>query len=109
MTAHYLLMWPSPGKAPEFEPVRILSVRETRDGPWVEFEFESGPAAGRLAGAPSIHVITQKEKSIIESAATEILLQTKQARDLMSVARATYRRTLRSLSATHRTLLPEKS
>jgi hypothetical protein len=107
--SHYLLMWGTYSKPPEFEPVRVFSVKEIRDGLWVEFEFLEGAARGSLSGAPHYHIITEKEKSIVGAASLEAQLKSRQAKALLAEARATYRGVLRTLADKERTITPEKS
>lgn len=105
MSETYLLIWPSHVKDPLYETVRVLSIKEMSGGWWVEFEFLTGESRGNLSGAPIEHIITAKEKSIIESAATENYLKRQQAKSLQDEVRRTYRSVTRNLHEHDRIIL----
>ncbi len=99
MGDRYLLIWPSHTKPPLMHRVRVIAVHNTDAGPWVEFEFLGGPERGMRSGAPFQQVITEKESSIVESAAGDIHLHLEQAKQINKTAKDIYQTVTRNLDA----------
>jgi hypothetical protein len=101
----YLLVWNSPASEPEFFPVKITALSHTTDaGPWVTFTFLGGAQHGQQSGAPCVHIISEKEKNIINAASDDIFLKKEQVRQINAAVRDTYRMITAKLAAHTRDL-----
>lgn len=111
MASTYLLVWEKYSKDPVVHPVRVLDVVIHEGGPWVEFTFTGGAQDGMRSGAPLQHIITEKERSIIDSASADIFLKRAQAKQIDLAARDVYHQATANLSDPGRAALitPEHS